>query len=617
MSHYNVSSIVEMSQLDHLRKNSGMYVGDSETPTRLLEELLDNSLDEVLHGSCNIIGIFVNTKDNSFRVLDNGRGFPFDQSLPLEKDPPVMSSTKLFTSGKFDKGNKESAYGVAAGLHGIGLVACFALSEWMNIDIYKDGKHGTYRFKHNGDIDREEEKYDKKTFKVPYATRIEVKPSKKYFVTPTINMSEIEERLNIAVSNFPNLKVILKIDDENKVITGNLKELILDKLGNPESEWFVFNRKNGAEFYDIRLAWDDQPPNSMKTYTTVNLCRVLDGIHITRITNSLKKYFQEFIGKNSKDSSYKYSFQPNDYTVGLRIYIDLKIVKASFAEQIKKKLSSQSDLSILDDFETKVEDYFKKNSDLLYGLLESFHNYRSSIQNKKLVGASVSSGNKRGLTTLIKLRDCTKPGGELLIGEGDSAVGNLIRVRDTKKHAILPLRGVIPNAITKKDLHENKELKDIIIACGCGIDKNCDISKLRYEKIILAADADPAGKWITALLITLFAYKMPDVIKAGKLYVCVTPLFGYRENKKLVPLWNEKEVDEKRKENKKILRFKGLGEFNAEDLKVFTLDEGTRKLIKVNWSEKYCEKLFKLMSDSNEKRKLILGEWSLDEGVNQ
>lgn len=609
MSHYNVSSIVEMSQLDHLRKNSGMYIGDSETPTRLLEELLDNSLDEVLHGDCNVIGVFIDTKTNTFRVLDNGRGFPFDQSLPLEQDPPVLSATKLFTSGKFNKGEKDSAYGVAAGLHGIGLVACFALSEWMNIDIYKSGKHGTYEFKHNGDIDRKEEKY-KKSEKTPYSTRIEVKPSTKYFSTNKINVQEIEERLNIAVSNFPNLKIIFRIDEENRIIKGDLKELILDKL-SPDIDWINFNDKKESETYHIELGWSEQPPNSLKVYTTVNLCRVLEGTHILKITNTIKKYFQDYIGKSNKDNTIKYNFQPNDCLVGMRLYIDLKIIKASFAEQIKKKLSSQSDLSILDNFEKNLENYFKKNTDELHGLLETFHNYRSSMQNKKLLGTA-TSGNKRGLTTLTKLRDCTKPGGELLIGEGDSAIGNLIKVRDPKKHAILPLRGVVPNAITKKDLHENKELKDIIIACGCGVDNNCDINKLRYDKIILAADADPAGKWITALLITLFAYKMPEVIKTGHLYVCVTPLFGYKEKKTLIPLWNIEEVEEKRKENKKILRFKGLGEFNAEDLKVFTLDEKTRNLIKVEWSNNYSENLFKLMSDSGEKRKLILGEWKLE-----
>ena len=153
-------------------------------------------------------------------------------------------------------------------------------------------------------------------------------------------------------------------------------------------------------------------------------------------------------------------------------------------------------------------------------------------------------------------------------------------------------------------------MKDIIMACGCGIDNHCDVSKLRYNKIILATDADPAGHWISALLITLFAYKMPDIIKAGRLYVCETPLFGYKDKTGFYPLWTKETLDAARDAGKNIKRYKGLGEFNPEELKVFTLDEATRRLIRVVWSEKF-EKLFELMSNSAEKRKLVMGEWTI------
>lgn len=608
MEHYDVSSIIEMSQLDHLRQHSAMYVGDTETATHLLEELLDNSLDEVQQGSADIVGVFIDTKDKSFKVLDNGRGFPFDQKLPLESDPPILSATKLFTSGKFKKGEQSSAYQIAVGLHGIGLVTCFALSEWMTMDIYRNYLHGTYKFKHDGTIERDQEIYSKGV-SPPFSTKVEVKPSPKYFSDTGIDIKQVEERLLIAAANYPNLKIVFRIDGENRIIRGSEDDLILGHIGKNINEWFPFELAKGPESCRIRVGWDDEPPTSAKIFTTVNLCKVNTGTHITRVLNGLKKYFSAYIGKGNQENTLKYSFQPEDTLTGLRLYINLKIIKASYAEQTKKKLSSQSDLGVMDTFEQKLEAYFKANPTQLYELLDSFQVYRNSITNKKLTGVS-NTGQKRGMSVLTRLRDCTKPGGELLICEGDSAGGGLIKTRNPEKHAILPLKGVIPNAITKADFHTNKELKDIIIACGCGINGHCDVEKLRYSKIILAADADPAGHWITALLITLFAYKMSPVVKSGRLYVCETPLFGYKEkNGTFVPLWAEKDVEKAKIAGKKLMRFKGLGEFDSKDLKVFTLEESTRHLLQVQWSANKSDRLFELMSSSEERRKLVLGEW--------
>lgn len=608
---YDVHSIIEMSQLDHIRKNSGMYIGDAENPNSLCNEILDNALDEVQAGFANIVGVFINTKENTIKILENGRGFPYDQSLPLDKDPPVLAATKLFTSGKFKKGENGSAYDISIGLHGVGMCAVFALSEWLHIDIYRNKKHATYKFTHDGDITRHEEDFTGAM--QPYSTKVEFKPSKKYFSTTSVDIEQIKERLLIAAGNYPNLKIAFRIDAENMVISGSENELILDHIGKNITEWVDIRLKKNRETCNVKIAWDTEPPTSPKIFTTVNLVKVNEGSHVNLVLNSLKKYLGSYIGKLQSDGVKKYNFQLSDILVGIRLYINLKIVKASFAEQTKKKLSTQSDLSVMNSFDSELENYFKENKEKLTELLDSFQEYRNAITNKKLVGSNISSSGKRGMTSLIKLRDCTQPNGELFIGEGDSAVGGLIQVRDPKKHAILPLRGVVPNAITNQEFAKNKELKDIIIACGCGIDSHCDIDKLRYSKVILAADADPAGSWITALLITLFAYKMAPVIKAGRLYVCETPLFGYKEKNQFYPLWTEENLEKARASGKRILRFKGLGEFPPKDLKVFTLDEGTRRLTQVKWSQNNSEQLFELMSKSEERKKLVMGEWKLGE----
>jgi DNA gyrase/topoisomerase IV subunit B len=270
----------------------------------------------------------------------------------------------------------------------------------------------------------------------------------------------------------------------------------------------------------------------------------------------------------------------------------------------------------MDEMEGRIKTYFVQNEPLLLELLERFQRYRSAIQSKSMT--KFSARNKsRFSTKFTKLRDCSKPLGELIIGEGDSAVGGLVQFRDPKKHAILPLRGVIPNALTmnRKKLLDNAEVKDIVQALGTGIDAQCDITKLRYSKIIIATDADPAGHWIASLLIILFATLTPDLIKNGHLFVCRTPLFGTVRKKQFVPLWKKEDVDKARGNGEKVNRYKGLGEFKPRDLTVFTLEDQSRILLPIEWSERY-DQVFDLFTSSAQKRKLIAGEWKLKDVAN-
>jgi DNA gyrase/topoisomerase IV subunit B len=286
------------------------------------------------------------------------------------------------------------------------------------------------------------------------------------------------------------------------------------------------------------------------------------------------------------------------------------LINPKYDAQVKTKLTRASDLSVMDaeEISSEIENILKKNNDYLLDLLDRFEKYRKSLHNKKI--NSVTSSKKRGKTEITNLKDCLNEHGELIIGEGASAISGLVEVRDPKKHALLPLRGVVPNAEKKEisKLLQNKEVKEIISALGCGIDPFCDVSKLRYSKVILAADADPAGEWITTLLIVLFAKLTPELIKKSKLFICKTPLFGTGEEDKFKPIWSPKELEEARKTNKHIRRFKGLGEFQPTELKRFTLDEKERRLIQLEWTDK-IDRIFDLMESSQEKRKLILGEW--------
>ena len=593
---YTTKNIVEMGQIEHIRHNSGMYIGSSETPTRLLEELLDNALDEVQAGHCNKIAIMVNTTTGNMCVIDDGRGFPFNQSLTVSKDPPVLSCTKLFTSGKFKKGDSDSAYKIASGLHGIGLVACNALSSNMAMEVCRDKKKGLYTFKNGKFINRSQSDLDTKK---PFSTSISVTPDKKYFDSLIPDLAYIEERLMIACCDYPKLTMMLQIDDVKKLIKGDEKKLINDYLSKTCTEWIKLENNKNDESCAVNIGWDVKPPSSSKYFTSVNLARVHDGSHVTKLNNMLKTVFQAYAKKH------KHTFSPEDCLNYIRVYINLKIIDTSFEAQIKVRLGKKSDLGIMDNIETKLKQYLDKNPDKLKELLDRFQQYRDSINNKKI---TKQSGNKkRGFSNFTKLRDCTKPGGELLISEGDSAAGGLIQTRDPSKHAILPLKGVIPNAITKKDILKNVEIKEIIQAMGCGVNKDCDINALRYKKIIICTDADPAGHFISSLLISMFSYLVPDVVKSGSIYICKTPLYGHGYDDKFVPIWSEDELDEFRKLDKPIRRFKGLGEFNPKELHKFTLDSKNRTLIQVNWpsDDNNVKLMFNLASSSVERRDLM------------
>lgn len=599
---YNTTDISQMDALEHIRLRPGMYIGDSETPTKLLIECLDNAIDEVQNGFADKILVSIDTKTKEFIVADTGRGLPFDYNLPLLQDPPVLICNSIFTSGKYKKENENSAYGVAAGLHGVGLTCVNALSEYMFINIYRDGKHGSYEFNYKKEPIRHPIKTKEKA---SFSTIFKVKPHKDHFDKLDINQTVIRERLIIAASNFNHLNIALKIDDKVEIIKGSEDNLIQTYLGKDITEWHEFisknsNTKKSNESCTIKFGWDfNNTSTKMETFTTVNFVKVESGAHIKKITDIIENVFQKLSKKN------KFEFNSSDALNWLRLYINLKIINVEFESQTKEKLSKKSDLSVMDGLDVQIETYFKKLSNI-DEILERFEFYRNSLQNKKL--SNSKSTSKRSIAGFHKLRDCTSTGGELLIGEGESAVGGLLQTRDPSKHAILPLRGVVINSARKKlsEVVQNDIVKDIITALGCGITPHCDISKLRYNKIILSADADPAGEFITALLITLFAKLTPELIKNKYLYICKTPLFGYGTNNKFKPIWNNKELEEIRSQNIKIRRFKGLGQFNPFELKTITLDEKTRKLELITWDDIISKKLFDVMSIPKLKKDLVM-----------
>jgi DNA gyrase subunit B len=600
---YGVDKIQQLGALDQIRLRPGMYIGGSADPTKLLLECLDNAIDEVSAGFAKNIYVQIDNNSGEFIVADSGRGIPFDHKLPLYEDRPILICNSIFTSGKYKKNDEDSAYKVSSGLHGVGLTCVNALSEYMKINIFKNKKHARYEFKYKEEPVRHTlEKKSQNAF----STIITVKPHKNHFDTLKINTTIVKERLIITAANFDQVHIVLNVDGEKIAIKGSESNLIESYLGKNVKEWHEFTTENkNSEKCVVKIGWDFNSENTkMDVFTTVNFVKVEQGAHINKVKDIIEDLFQKLAKKN------KFEFNSSDALNWLRIYINLQVVDVEFESQTKEKLSSKSNLLVMDAIPALMESYFKKLPNL-NEILEKFEYYRTSMQNKK-INKNANNTSKRSIPGFNKLRDCTKEGGELLIGEGESAIGGLLQMRDPTKHAILPLRGVVVN-VTRKRLSEvlaNDVVKDIITAIGCGITPHCNIDKLRYSKIILSADADPAGEFITALLITLFAKLTPELIQAKKLYVCKTPLFGYGLNAKFVPIWNQVELDKAREAgNNKIRRFKGLGQFNPPELKKITLDEAHRKLIPIEWDDVICKKLFDLMKDPKLKKDLVLDKY--------
>lgn len=591
---YSAKDVRVLKEVEHIQLNPGMYIGDTSNPVHLIEEALDNALDEALAGHASIIAVMIDSKKHIFSVLDNGRG------IPIEDNTPVIISSKLFSGAKFQ--DKKTAYEISSGLHGVGLVAINALSEFYNLEIYRNKKHAEYHFgksklkkssvKGNGDS--------------PFSTKIEFKPDKKYFETLTPDLDRIRRRLTTASAEMPvDITFVLEIDGKRELFNLDLRQHFENScLTSSKDINFLstLHVEKKPESFKIIFTYEEKGPITPRVISSVNLLPVDGGgTHL----NCFYEMMRDFFVVRSKKMGYK--FQPQDSLVGLRAYLMLNLIEPKFSGQTKEKLTNRkSDFDYyIKTLRSQLDDWGNDNQKQLEDLLERFQQYRRKLDSKKLT--TNGSGGRRASTKFTKLRDCTSRGGELYIVEGDSAGGSIIQSRDPRLHAVLPLRGKsIPNVTTKKNILQNKEVSEMIKAIGTGVGPHFNIKKMRYEKIICATDADHDGNHIACLMSMAMAILLPDIVKAGRYFIAQTPLFAINEKKLFKPLWSDEEVDKARKANKTITRFKGLGELSPHQLKICLLDEKNRNLTPMTYSEN-IDDLIKLFSSAEQKRRLVSG----------
>lgn len=609
MEQYNGSQIVILEGLEAVRKRPGMYIGStgSRGLHHLIWEILDNGIDEHLAGFCTEIHITL-LKDGGITIADNGRGVPVDIH-PTKKIPTVrVVYTILHAGGKF--GN--SAYKVSGGLHGVGASVVNALSTKMSVEVKRDGKIYKDEYENGGHpvITLEDGMLPVvgKCAKSDTGTKVTFYPDNSIFETVEFKPEIIRKKLKEIAFLNKGLKIIFKDDNTGDERTyceqDGIKSFIkyINRDATPLHDEPVYIEGTSGDI-EVEVAFQYTTNFTEQINSYCNRINVVDGgtlvtgfkMALTRIMN---QYARELGVLKDKDDN----FDGKDIRNGLVAIISIKHPDPQFEGQTKTKLGNTDAKTAVDDvFSSQVTRFFDKNVEILKTILDnSMKSYNVRKAGDKARNAVLKQLND--VDTKSKLASCSskKPEEcEVYIVEGDSAGGTVKTARNRRTQAVLPLRGKILN-VEKASLEKillNNEIKTMIASFGCGIGDDFDITKLRYNKIIILTDADVDGAHISTLLLTFFYRFMPELIMSGKVYRGLPPLYKVdyettqkgKKVKKSQYIFNDFELEKFRKRPdvniKTMQRYKGLGEMDANQLWETTLDPDQRILAQVTISD--------------------------------
>lgn len=624
---YGADQIQILEGLEAVRKRPGMYIGSTSARGlhHLVYEIVDNAVDEALAGYCDTIEVYIN-EDNSITVIDNGRGIPVGINHKAGIPAVEVVFTILHAGGKFGGGG----YKVSGGLHGVGASVVNALSTWLEVTIYHEGKvyrqryergKTIYKLKVIGDCDP-----DKR------GTMVTFLPDPEIFEETVFDFSTLKHRFREMAFLTKGLKIIAvdKRDEEPKEVIfhyeGGIKEFVqyLNRSNSSLYEEILYfeGTKDGVV---VEVAMQHNDSYTENTYGFVNNITTPEGgTHIVGFRNALTKTFNEYARKNRILKESESNLSGEDIREGLTAIISVKIEDPQFEGQTKQKLGNSEARGAVDNVvSSQLEIFLEQNPSIAKTIIEkSVLSQRARDAARKARELTRRKSALEGMSLPGKLADCMDKDPskcEIYIVEGDSAGGSAKTARSRATQAILPLRGKILNVEKARldKIYANAEIKAMITAFGTGIHEDFDISKLRYDKIIIMTDADVDGAHIATLLLTFLYRFMPELIKQGHVYLAKPPLFKIEKNKKVFYAYSEKEQDEILNEigrdgNNRIQRYKGLGEMDAEQLWETTMDPERRILLRVIMDEEASSEIdltfTTLMGDKVEPRREFIEE---------
>ncbi len=608
---YSADNIKVLEGLEAVRKRPAMYIGDvgKRGLHHLVYEVVDNSIDEALAGYCTKVTVVFNA-DGSVTVEDNGRGIPVDIHKEEKKPAVEVVMTILHAGGKFDKGS----YKVSGGLHGVGVSVVNALSEWLWVEVRRDGKIHRQDYK-IGDPQNELKITGtaKKT-----GTKVCFYPDDTIFKTTVFEYDIIADRLRELAYLNSGLEIILKDErtedgeSDSFKFNGGLSDFVkyLDEHNNPlHNKIITVSKDDGEVPVEVAMRYGNTYNDNILTFVN-NINTIEGGTHLSGFRSALTRAMNNHATKNNlikAKKNEKITLSGEDFREGLTAIISIKVAEPQFEGQTKTKLGNGDVKGIVDTVVYEgILDFLEQNPSIGRRVIEkallaarsrsAARKARELIRRKSALGGSSLPG---------KLADCSNRDPvfcELYLVEGDSAGGSAKQGRDRRTQAILPLRGKVINSEKARidKLLSNNEVQSMITALGAGFggsedesgersSGDLDIEKLRYHKIIIMTDADVDGSHIRTLLLTFFYRKMKEVIDGGYLYLALPPLYRVAQGKKEAYAYDDNErdliIERMNKDNKKtkvtIQRYKGLGEMNPGQLWETTMDPERRTLLRV------------------------------------
>ena len=625
--HYDASDIQVLEGLEAVRKRPGMYIGSTSSTGlhHLVWEIVDNAIDESLAGYCDDIEIIIN-KDNSVTVKDDGRGIPTGVHAKTGISTVETVYTVLHAGGKFGGGG----YKVSGGLHGVGASVVNALSSWVEVKVYQDSKVHFIRFEKGGHT-VEPLKVIDNCSPDRTGTTVTFKPDPEIFKETTVfDYETLKQRVRELAFLNKGLRIIL-VDDrdieprkETFVYEGGISEYVkyLNKGKTPIHEQIV-HLSGEEDGISVEVAMQYNTGYTANIYSFTNNINTHEGgTHEDGVKRALTRIINNYAKKNKFLKDNDAPLTGDDVREGITMIISCKHPDPQFEGQTKTKLGNSEVRKIADDvFSEGFERFLLENPDEAKQIMEkAMTAARARVAAKKARELTRRKGDLDVINFGGKLVDCKDKDPsvcEIFLVEGDSAGGSAIKGRNSMTQAILPLRGKILN-VEKARLDRalsNEEIRTIITAFGTGIGEEFDLSKLRYDKIIIMTDADVDGSHIRVLLLTLFYRFFRPIVEAGHVYAAQPPLFCIKHGKTIKYVLNEEERDEylaSLKENTKydIMRMKGLGEMDAEELNETTMDINTRVLRKITVDDAMAaDAIFnKLMGEEVEPRRKFIEE---------